>query len=446
MGEQRKQGAGPATVDETVVSAAVAEIRRTGSLRALEGLEDAQVMEVVWTLLQWGEEEAASRIVETAFRNLYSPAADFRLRACDFLLGMHRLCAERGRRFRLGGCLGRFVEALEREEDPRAAPGLLRLVEVCLAELQEAGSVDAQVLARLEGAPSSLARRGGPGVGGAAYRILDVIKVGREAGQPRRSGRAGEAEAPVVGAPSPTRMPEGVAGVVRALKTGELEHSPAVISACRDMGAPLLEALSGFLEGNVREEVVLRAIELLGLVGGNGALEVVKKAADHPIPEVRARALACLRRMSPGDHRLLPLLMRALRDEETAVRREAVRGLGDIDDPQCVDTLLSILQRKSPRGGAEHPSVEEAACLALGRLGPESAVPTLVNLLRRRPLAVWRREAHPRVKAAACRALAEIGGPEAAELIRDYLDDPDPILRNEARKAVAVLRNRGLLD
>ena len=151
-----------------------------------------------------------------------------------------------------------------------------------------------------------------------------------------------------------------------------------------------------------------------------------------------------LARMSPGDPTLLPHFLRALRDREADVRREGVRGLGTIDDPRSVEALLGIVQGKAPVG-EEHPRVEEAACLALARLGPQNAVAPLMDLLRKKVFSLRRHAAHPRVKAAACYALGQIGGPEAAELVRGYLDDPDPILRNEARKAVALFRQRGFL-
>lgn len=436
------------TTGDTAVASAVESIRRTGSLRALEGLEDAQVIEVTWALLQSGHREAAGRIVEAAIRNLGSPVKDFRLRACRFLLGMHRFCGERGRPLRLAGRLEDFVEALEREENPRVMYGLVTLTGICVSELREKGRGDLQLLERAEKVLLSVARRGDTREGRAAGEVLSLMKVGGAAAGPAecaaedRTRPKGRNAVPL----SHTRAPLGVADLVSALKAGELEPSPSVASICLELGDPFLKALSELVEGNVREGVILKALELLELMGNGAAMEMVRKAADHPIPEVRARALASLRKMSPGDPRLLPLFMRALKDEEVAVRREAVRGMEAIEDPQCVETLISILRRKSPRGGAEHPAVEEAACLALARLGSESAVAPLMDLLRRRPFAVWKREAHPRVKAAACQALAEIGGPEAAELIRGYLDDPDPILRNEARKAVATMRSRGLLD
>jgi HEAT repeat protein len=187
-------------------------------------------------------------------------------------------------------------------------------------------------------------------------------------------------------------------------------------------------------------------LNLLELMGGNAALALVKTSVANPLPAVRAQVERSMARMAPGDPSLLPHFLKALSDDEVEVRREAVRGIGTIDDPRSVDALLGIVHGKGLSGGEEHPRVEEAACFALARLGPEKAIVPLSDLLRKKVFALRRRAVHPRTKAAACYALGEIGGPEAVELIRAYLDDSDPVVRNEARKAIATLRKRGYTD
>jgi len=226
----------------------------------------------------------------------------------------------------------------------------------------------------------------------------------------------------------------------------EIKITPQLAEVCSAIGDPLLADLSEILGSNAREEVYLRAICLLELMGGNAALSLVKSVEANPIPAVRAQAARSMAKMSPGDPSLLPHFLQALHDAEPDVRREVVRGLGTIDDPHSVDALLVIIRGKSLSGGEEHPRVEEAACYALARLGPEKAIAPLSDILRKKVFTLRRRSAHPRTKAAACYALGQIGGPEVVELIRGYLDDPDPVVRNEARKAVSMLRKRGYAD
>jgi HEAT repeat protein len=200
------------------------------------------------------------------------------------------------------------------------------------------------------------------------------------------------------------------------------------------------------MEGNVREEVLIRALLLLELMDGPAGLSMIKSAISNPVPMVRAQAYRSMSRVSPGDPTLLPHFLKALSDDDVDVRREGVRGLGTIDDPRTVDSLLVIVNGKSLSGGEENPRVQEMACLALARLGPEKALPPLSDLLRKKSFTLRKRAVHPRVKAAACYALGRIGGSDVVDLIKSYLDDPDPVVRNEARKAVSEMRKRGLVE
>jgi HEAT repeat protein len=172
----------------------------------------------------------------------------------------------------------------------------------------------------------------------------------------------------------------------------------------------------------------------------------VRSAQNNPIPAVRAQVYRSLGKMAAGDPSLLPHFLKALSDEDAEVRREGARGLGTIDDQRSIETLLGIVNGKSPIGGEENPRVEEAACLALAHLGPEKAIAPLSDLLRRKTFGLRRRSVHPRVQAAACFALSQLGGPESVEIVRGHLDDSDPIVRNEARKAMGVFRKHGYLD
>ena len=91
--------------------------------------------------------------------------------------------------------------------------------------------------------------------------------------------------------------------------------TPQLAEVARSLGEPLLAALRESLEANLREEVYVRILDLLGMMGGNAAVEVVKSVENNPIPGVRAHAMRTLAGMSPGDPTLLPHFLRALRDQ-----------------------------------------------------------------------------------------------------------------------------------
>ena len=422
----------------------ISDIRSSGSLRALEGLSDGEVVQVAGKLMDMGEEETALRIVAATTRNLESDRPDFRLRACRFLEEIHQDFRRRGHRAEIAEKAPFLLALLGRERDGEVKACLLSLLACLAGDLFQEGRNGE--FARICETLLSLAT--GPGEEATAASAALSSMNPWDVGKPLAESLFGEDEELAGLAAKVLPFLEEsltVVDIVDRIKgEEEIKITPQLAEVGRSLGDPLLSALSEVLEANLREEVYARVLDLLGMMGGNAAVDVVKSVENNPIPGVRAHAMRTLARMSPGDPTLLSHFLRALRDQDPEVRREGARGLGSIDDPRAVEALLGIVQGKSP-AGEEHPRVEEAACLALARLGPESAVTPLMDLLRKRVFALRKHTVHPRVKAAACYALGQIGGPEAAEIVRGYLEDPDPILRNEARKAVAAFRQRGFL-
>ncbi|MEW6555656.1 MAG: HEAT repeat domain-containing protein [Actinomycetota bacterium] len=426
----------------------VTEVRASGSLRALEGLDEDEVIAVAGKLLDMGEGAVTSRIVDVSSRNLVSERPDFRLRACSFLKRLHLDFKERGHREEILDRMSELSSLLAAEYNPEVKAGLLDLLGCIAGDFFAEGRV-ADFSRACEALVDCAEASGDERVRRAAAAALASLNPW-DVGRPLIEYFYGEDDdlrrlaARVLPYMEVSLTAAEIAERVRG--EDEIKITPELAAACSAIGEPVFGELKEILESNAREEVYLRALSLLEAMGGNSALALVRSVEGNPIPAVRAQAVRSMARMSPGDPSLLTHFMRALSDEDVEVRREAVRGLGTIDDPRSVDTFLAILQGKAPSGGEEHPRVEEAACLALARLGPERAVAPLSDILRKKVFSLRRRDAHPRTKAAACYALGEIGGPEVVELIRGYLDDPDPVLRNEARKAVAALRKKGYTD
>lgn len=428
------------------VEQACRHLESAGSLRFLEGLSDSEVVRVVGRLLERGGEAIARRVVEAAVRNLESSRPEFRFRACRFLQDACREIRVRGGGLCVVEDLDRFLEALAGEPDPMVRKCMVGL----LGELARSylASGYGEEFTKSFGTLLSYARAPQGPLRDAAREALSPLDGDEVAGMLLDFIFRGEEEKAKPAAELLLNLGDllRVEDVVGRLKgEGRIKVTPLLAETCQALEEDLIPALADVLESNAREEVYIRALELLEYMGGRRVVSLARKAASNPLPNVRARALRVLLRVSPGDPGLLALFLKALQDPFPEVRKEGIRGLGEIDDPESVRALLSVLRGKRA-AREEDPEVEEAACLALARLGPDKALPHLMDLLRRKSFALFRREPHPRVKAAACCALGEIGGPEAVELVREYLDDPDPLLRKEARKAMAVFRQRGLAD
>lgn len=111
----------------------------------------------------------------------------------------------------------------------------------------------------------------------------------------------------------------------------------------------------------------------LGKVGGDRALELLKKMAHEQDNTVRSYSVQGLGML--GREEVIPDLLNALKDEDNHVFASAAEALGRIGKP-VVPHLISLLE-SGPR--------EDARCIAawqLGTLQETEAVPFLVRVIR----------------------------------------------------------------
>jgi HEAT repeat protein len=254
----------------------------------------------------------------------------------------------------------------------------------------------------------------------------------------------------------------------------------------------------------VREEVA----RALGRIGDARAVVPLIGKVQDAIPEVRkvvARALGDL-----GDQRAGSALMLALTDVSAEVRYEAVTALGKLRSEEAVPAIAPLAEgesgdassyagRATPSIGVGAGEVRAAALRALGRIGSDAAVRTLVKALakddpalprsplrealaaagkRSSPMLIALLNGSPPGNTAAgaalvlgalhdkdgvapilramsrgvvplrhgLRALAELGSPAALPAVLELLDDPDPAARKEAIRAAAALIEPGKVD
>ncbi len=168
----------PVAGKEMRIYTVVSDIRLSGSLRALEGLSDEEVIGVAGKLLDLGEGELTRKIIAVTSRNLESEREDFRARACDFLLQLHRYLRERGHRGEILAHTERIEGLVGRESDPGVRARLIGLLgyfandlflegrredfsRVCemLLSLAESAAPDGRTRGAAAGAPARRGRR-----------------------------------------------------------------------------------------------------------------------------------------------------------------------------------------------------------------------------------------------------------------------------------------------
>jgi HEAT repeat protein len=159
-------------------------------------------------------------------------------------------------------------------------------------------------------------------------------------------------------------------------------------------------------------------------------LALLKEAVQDEIAEVRVGSLTGLRQTGPrqaGDKELATVVIKALEDQEVAVRLAAIETLGAFQNPLAAPALARITKDQDPEVG-------KAAALALASLGAQESAKLLKELAEdpQHPAKVWIAVAMQRIKE-----------PGAQERFEHFLNDDDVKIR---RAAVMALLELGDFD
>ncbi|BBL67972.1 HEAT repeat domain-containing protein [Methanoculleus chikugoensis] len=154
---------------------------------------------------------------------------------------------------------------------------------------------------------------------------------------------------------------------------------------------------------------------------GKASLERCLNALQSDDADIRAAAVTALRSMGTP---AVEYLIAALSDPHDAVRIAAAEGLGEIGDENGVDALVLLT------GDAEQ-DVRSAAAAALGRIGDACAVGPLIRLFGDR---------YSRVRSVAAETVAAFG-PDVLEPLEAALEDPVPVVRLTAARAIGIVGN-----
>jgi HEAT repeat protein len=165
--------------------------------------------------------------------------------------------------------------------------------------------------------------------------------------------------------------------------------------------------------------ICIAAVEALGKVGGEGAVEALIPCLRSNHTQIRsesARALGIL-----GAAEATGLISKLLEDKEWEVRREAASALGKLNNREALEPLSKVLDDTDS-------DVREAAALALSKMADRRAVGPLVLALKDEVASVRR------IAAAGLSRIDPdwVSLPEtraAAEKLKFAIQDADPAVR-----------------
>jgi HEAT repeat protein len=218
--------------------------------------------------------------------------------------------------------------------------------------------------------------------------------------------------------------------LVRALRDSSPEVREQVVLALQDVGADDKELHKALLEALQDKDAFVRAGALAALLRfGTKSLPQIEAGMKDGSPLVRKVAAAALGRF--GSLQTVPLLIKALGDEDDKVWDEARKSLTDmkVDNKQLLALLKPAL--KDPER-----SVRKGTAFIMRRFGADG-VPPLLEALK---------DPDPGVNYAAAYALDDIGGPARAAipaLVDAGTSHADKKVRDMARKALMKMHGQG---
>lgn len=221
---------------------------------------------------------------------------------------------------------------------------------------------------------------------------------------------------------------------VEALKPVAMVESESLASRRAEdtivaFGAPAVGRLASAVDDS-RWFARRNAARMLGRIGSPQAVPLLQPLLRGADPRVARQAVSALAAISdPTAARAIHTVLRASRG---TLRQAVIDALVADRDPRVVPMLLQIL-RESQALGKDHEVVLETIA-ALGTVGSEEAVPTLMDQARRRGL-LGRRKLRA-LKERSVVALDTIGGPTAKSALEDATRTGDRMLR----KVIAARR------
>jgi len=191
----------------------------------------------------------------------------------------------------------------------------------------------------------------------------------------------------------------------------------AARAALKELGEAASDDVARVLGSTSRPATRCAAAEVLGEIGGPGAVPALGKALQDQSVKVRLSALRSLLRM--GTEEALGAARAAVGDSQIEVWGTALRALGSRAGPGAAEVLRDRLLSRKPKIAA----TASEGLIALGETAVD-AVGALFEIDNRH------------IRAEACRILGGIGGARAMALLRTALEDRSRDVRLGAAEAL----------
>lgn len=201
----------------------------------------------------------------------------------------------------------------------------------------------------------------------------------------------------------------------------------AALEACIALGGPEMMERFVALLGDADPIHRLMAVYAVGKMGGKGHVELLRRALEDEVPDIRKVAVESIADICGGEADCRACIVGRLSDENSDVRLAVVEILGRLEDKEAAEELLRALND-------EDDWVRIRAMEALARRRERQAVERLVPLLQ---------NDNKLIVLKAVEALGEIGGQTAFRTLLEVTNMDDPEIMAAAEEAVARIQGQG---
>lgn len=174
----------------------------------------------------------------------------------------------------------------------------------------------------------------------------------------------------------------GVAVLERLLdaleSSEEMSDRVRLVRIITEIGKPAVKKICARIEQGGAWYYLRNLAALLGKIGGPEQVSILKPLLDHKDFRIQREALNSI--YSIGGEKRGPLLLAALPSASDKEKISIVAMLGALKYQESVAPLLEILGTKSVADAKAKVLLFEKACVALGRIGSEKAVPELEKI------------------------------------------------------------------
>ena len=177
-----------------------------------------------------------------------------------------------------------------------------------------------------------------------------------------------------------------------------------ILQVIADIGLMAVPVIRERLQGDEPWYYVRNLAYLMGKVGTETTADVLQPLLLHTNVRVREEALKSLHRT--GGNNRGPLMMSALPTADDEFKLNIIESLGSIKYVEAVPTLLDILKERPLVASVHRIELEEKICTILGKIGSGNALPVLKEISR--PKFFLLKKYPENVRKAATRALVAI--------------------------------------